>query len=301
MWFKNILIYRFVEPFTLSEEEFMQALEADALKPCSAHEYSSYGWVPPGAPEGVEMARAIGGKLLFCLGVNEKILPPGIVREAVREQVGEIELRENRKVSRSEKGRLTEQLVAELLPRALVRKKRMFAMIDPQNGWLIVDQSSVAKAEELTERLRTALGTLQIVPVKVEASPSAILTDWVLGGYPTTVVPANACELVDPADVSAVVRVRGVDLSSSEVAAHIQTGKRVQKLSVCWNERITCEISDAFEFRKIRLDELTQEEADDQSGETALDKLDADFAIMARLFELFITEMLGDFGGVAKE
>jgi recombination associated protein RdgC len=299
MWFKNVQLYRFNAPFNLTAEEFEAQLSKDPLTPCPAAAFSNSGWLPPGHPESEMMVRVIHHHLLFCLGTQDKIMPPAVIRERVKEETLQIEHAEGRTLNRSEKMRLTEKHVAEMLPKAFIRKNQIFALLNLKEGWLIVDQSNPNKAETFTERLRNTLGTLPVAPVQVADSPAHTLTQWLSNNPPKNIELQHSCELVDPSDVAAVVRIRGVDLTQSEVQHHLDSGKRVSKLQITWNEQLTCEISDAFEFRKLRFEGMIKEEADAHGSETALEKMDAELAIMGPLLEAFLLEMIDQFGGLS--
>jgi recombination associated protein RdgC len=47
MWFKNLAIYRFTEPFTLSPETLEQKLLQQPFTPCGGHDEFSFGWTSP--------------------------------------------------------------------------------------------------------------------------------------------------------------------------------------------------------------------------------------------------------------
>ena len=298
MWFKNVQLYRFNQPFNLTADDLDAQLTKDSLAPCPAAAFGNSGWLAPGYPESESMIRVVHHHVLLCLGVQEKIMPPGVIRDRVKDEMVQIEHLEGRKLSRSEKMRLTEKHVAEMLPKAFVRKNKVYGLLNLKQGWLMVDQSSLAKAESFIERLRNTLGTLPVAPLQVEGSPAHVLTQWVSGTPPKTVELQHSCEMVDPADVAAVVRVRGVDLSGGEVKTHLDSGKRISKLLITWNEHLSCEISDAFDFRKLRFEGIIKEEADAQAGESALEKMDTELAIMGPLLEAFLLEMLDCFGGL---
>lgn len=297
MWFKNIQLYRFDQPFEHTADSLNELLTQDALMPCPAAAFSNSGWLAPGAPESDIMMRVVHHHILICLGVQEKLMPPAIIRELVQDQVAQIEHEESRKLSRSEKLTLTERQVSEMLPQAFIRKSKVYGLINLKKGWLIVDQSNLNKAEAFVERLRHTLGSLSAIPLQVKESAASILTGWVADATPKEIELSDSCELIDPIDAGAVVRVRGVDLNSSEIATHLESGKRVSKLQITWNEHLSCEITDVPDFRKLKFEGIIKEEADQQAGETLLDKMDTDLAIMGPLLETFLLEMVELFGG----
>ena len=85
---------------------------------------------------------------------EEKILPASVIRDALEEQVAQIELEQSRKVSNKEKKQIKDDVTLSLLPKAFTRYQDIFSYIDVTQGWLIIDASSFNKAEELTSYLR---------------------------------------------------------------------------------------------------------------------------------------------------
>lgn len=301
MWFKNLQLFRFTSPFSVDAEELHNRLSEYALKPCAPLEYCSFGWLAPGEPAGSEMLRSVNGFQLICLGISEKLMPPTIIRETIAEKSAIVENEQARKLSRMEKAQMRDEIITDMLPKAFARKHRIYAYIDSANGWLIVDQSSRKRAEEMTEHLRIALGTLPVAPIQTLKSPSSLMTQWVLDDIPSTLSVGNECDLIDPAQSNATIKVKGIEANSDEVVSHIKAGKQVEKLEITWNERLTCVVTSSLEIKKLRFTDLIKDEADDQGGETELDKLDADLSIMTHELSHFLTDLFEWFGGVASE
>ena len=47
MWFKNLIIYRWTQPFTLSQQKLEEQLKKKRFRSCGSQDLSTYGWVPP--------------------------------------------------------------------------------------------------------------------------------------------------------------------------------------------------------------------------------------------------------------
>ena len=142
-------------------------------------------------------------------------------------------------VPRRERDRVIDQVRFELLPRAFSRSQRTFAWIDTTNGYLLVDVSSDARADEFTANLQTALGALPVTFPVTQTRPAAAMTDWVANAsMPDDIELERECEMMLPGEGGAVVRCRNQELASREVFTHLEAGKEVVKIAVSYAERL---------------------------------------------------------------
>jgi recombination associated protein RdgC len=292
--FKNARLYRLTAPFTHTVAELEEALGGRRFRPCGPIETATLGWTPPLGEDSSALAHAGVGAVLLCARKQERLLPSAAVAEAVDERVAELEGGEAREVGRSERRRIKDQVINEMLPRAFTRSRRTQLYVDTQAGWLVVDAGSDKQAEEVISLLRETLGSLPVRPPEPGMPATSVLTGWVLpDGAPADFIPADACELRDPQDKGAVIRASGQDLGSDEIQNHLRAGKQVVKLALDWQERLTCVLTDDLALKRLRLADALFEDLDD--GEDPAARLDAEFAIMAgelrgliaRLAELF--------------
>ncbi|MCQ8210852.1 recombination-associated protein RdgC, partial [Cutibacterium acnes subsp. acnes] len=61
---------------------------------------------------------------------EERILPGSVVRDALKENVDEIEAQQMRKVYKKERDQIKDEIIQAFLPRAFIRKSGTFAAID---------------------------------------------------------------------------------------------------------------------------------------------------------------------------
>ena len=154
MWFKNLTLFRLIEPFPLNAEALAARLDRRAFQPCPSFQPSAAGWTPPLGRKARDRLHTVAGRWLMCLRTEEKLLPPIVVNQALAERIALIEDEQRRPVRRREKLELRDQLVQELLPRALTRSRLSYAYLDVADGWLVVDSASPRGVEELTGTLR---------------------------------------------------------------------------------------------------------------------------------------------------
>ncbi|HXH72489.1 MAG TPA: recombination-associated protein RdgC [Mariprofundaceae bacterium] len=281
MWFRNLRFYRFEEPFTLDARQLNEALLGRQARGCGQMEMACEGWEKPLGRNGQQLVHETDGNLMLRLRREAKVLPASLVRELVEMKVAEIEEQTGRTVGRKEKTEIKEQLLSELLPRALVKATHSYAYIDRKSGWLIVDAGSSAKAEELIALLRKTLGTLSVVLPQTGLSPEDVMTRWLSDDrtLPAGFALEDECELYASGEHGGVVRCKSMDISADEVRAHLAQGKRVRKLALNWQERVSFVLQEDLSLRRLKFDDATQEARGDTGGDPAAE-FDADFAIM---------------------
>ncbi len=298
MWFKNLRLFRLTKPFELSPEALHERLLEKSFRSCGSLEPFSYGWVSPLGRLGEQLTHAANGYIMLCARREEKLLPAAVVREVVGEKVVAIEQAQARKVRRKEREGIREEVLHDLLPRALSRSTYTYAYIAPREGWLVVDAASAAKAEDLVSLLRHSLGTLPTRQPAVCQSPPRVLTGWLDGKLsPKGFVIEDQCELRDPGEQGGVVRCAHQDLAGDEIHAHLKAGKQVTRLAFAWEERISCVLSDKLEIKRLRFLDLIQEAAREVETDDAIVRFDTDFALMTLELSRFIPALLNLFGG----
>ncbi len=297
MWFRNLTPFRLVDPLPLNAEALAARLESHAFQPCLSHQPSSTGWTAPLGRKAQDLIHAAAGRWLLCLRTEEKLLPAMVINQELAERVAVIEDEQRRPVRRREKQELREQLVHELLPRALTRSRRSYAYLDTAAGWLVVDSASPRLVEELTGTLRKTLDSLPIAPPKIKHPPAVVMTAWLVAGQaPADFTFGDVCELQEGGESGGVVRCRGQDLTGDEIRAHLDAGKQVTLLGLIWKERVAFVLDEALIIRRLQFLDVVRESLRD-GADSAAALFDAEFALMTGELALLLPRLLDVFGG----
>jgi len=300
MWFKNLTLFRAVEPFSALGEALATRLEQDLFQPCPSFQPSAIGWVPPLGRKAIDLVHTVAGRSLVCLQAEEKVLPTAVVNQMVAERIAMIEDRERRPVRRRERQELRDQLLQGLMPGALVATRRSYAYLDPAAGWLVIDSASPHRVEEITGLLRKSLAGLSIAPPQVKQSVTAAMTSWLAEGRaPPGFDFADSCELREPGEAGGVVRCRGQDLTGEEIHGHLVAGKQVRQLGLRWRERIEFVLDEALVVRRLKFLDVIRESLDDSATDSLEAVFDAEYALMTGELTLLLPELLMLFGGEA--
>ncbi|MEJ2693035.1 MAG: recombination-associated protein RdgC [Candidatus Thiodiazotropha sp.] len=302
MWFKNLRLYLLQQPFNLSAEALENRLEQKRFHPCGSHDPLAYGWYEPLGRKGELLVHELIGCQMICARREEKLLPPAVVNEMADEKAAALEADAGRKLGRKERTELKEEIFQQLLPQAFSRFSNQFAMIDKQQGWILVDAASANKADALISLLRETLGSLPVKPIEVSLAPSFVMTDWLRQPHRHADFELlDSCELKERTEEPGVLRCKGQDLTADEMIAHLDAGKDVVKLAIAWDERLSCLIEDDMAIKRLRFLDLIQDEAAETQTENAVDAFDAQFSLMVLEFRRFLPRLLQVFGGADTE
>jgi recombination associated protein RdgC len=301
MWFKNLTLFRFTEPFSLSGVEIEQKLETMRFRPCGGHDESSFGWTFPIGRSSEQLVHSSNGYLMICGKKEEKVLPASVVNELVLEKILDIETQQARKLSKKERTEIKDELIFELLPRAFSFSRNTYAYIDPKGGWAVVDCASTKKAEDILSSLRKCLGSLAVVPINTVQKPMLTMTEWLINNeIPSGISIEDECELRSPEEEGGIVRCKNHDLALPEIKNHLEMGKQVSKLALNWENRLSFVLDENLSVKRLRFLELIQDQLADTNAETEQERFDVDFSIMTAEFAHFLPRLLELFGGENK-
>lgn len=297
MFFKNVQLFKFTRLFKTTADELEAQMQNFKFKECGAHDFSSFGFVSPihsGGPGC--LVHESGGHILICAKLQEKIIPPSVIREMHAESVAKIENEMGRPLNKKEKAGLKDELIMALLPRAFTKSSYTYAWIDVNSQTVAIDASSGVKADNLLSLLRTSLGSLPVAPFSLKTPLEITMTEWVRDNN-----APSGFTLEDRATLSAVLEHGGTitakdqDLSGDEIKASLDADKLVTKLSMSWGGRISFELSDQMAIKKLKFSDALIEQSDDAEDDATRD--DADFFIMTETLSEFINELLISVGG----
>lgn len=304
MWFKNLQIYRLPVPWDMSAERLEEQLARKPFHPCGSQDMESRGWLSPLGNE--VLVHAIGGQFLICLGFEHRLLPSAVVKQEADERAEELAEQQGYKLGRKQMKELREQVTQELLPRAFTRRRRMFAWIDPINGWLVVDAASQSKAEDVLEQLRHTLDSLPLTLLRTELSPTSAMADWLAGSEPPEGFTIDQdCELRSVAEDKAAVRYVRHPLEGEEVKGHLEAGKLPTRLALTFDDRISFVLTEKLEIKRLDFLDIVRDQIGEGDKDDAEALFNAEFALMtgelAHLLPAVVAALGGEIAATAQE
>lgn len=299
MWFKNLLTYRLTQEVPFEPEALEAALASKPARACASQELSTYGFIAPfGKGEDAPLVHVSGEYLLIAARKEERILPSSVVNDAVKEKVEEIETEQMRKVYKKERDQIKDEIIQAFLPRAFIRRSMIFAAIAPRQGVILVNSASAKRAEDLLSTLREVMGSLPVRPATVKIAPVATMTDWVKSQQAAEgFYVLDECELRDTAEDGGIVRCKRQDLTGEEIQLHLNTGKVVTQLALAWQDKLSFILDDKMVIKRLKFEELLQEQAEQDGGDEAAQQFDASFQLMMMTFAEFLPVLFEALGG----
>ncbi|WP_145526402.1 recombination-associated protein RdgC [Yersinia rohdei] len=301
LWFKNLMVYRLSREVSLSADEMEKQLSALSFTPCGSQDMTKTGWVSPMGSHSDALTHSVNGQIVICARKEEKILPSPVIKQELLAKIERLEGEQHRKLKKTEKDSLKDEVLHSLLPRAFSRFNQTFLWIDTVNDLIMVDAASAKRAEDTLALLRKSLGSLPVVPLTLENPIELTLTEWVRSKE----LPAGFA-LMDEAELKAILEEGGVirckkqDLFSDEIAVHIEAGKLVTKLALDWQERVQLVLSDDGSLKRLKFSDTLRDQNEDIDREDFAQRFDADFILMTSELAALIKNLIEALGGEAQ-
>ena len=299
MWFRNLLPYRLNTTWALSPGALEELLRTRPLTPCTGLVAQSQGWVSPRGNG--QLVASQGRQMLLAYGVETKLLPASVVKDAMLAKCAQIEARMGFKPGKKQQREIKDQVTAELLPQAFAKRRSTRAWIDPAGGWLIVDTASAKRGEELTTLLRETLGELAIEPLSTTQSPLSAMTAWLATGrVPGGFGLDQDCEMKTGGDDPGAVRFAKHGLEGEDVRRHVKDGKSVTQLGLTWLDRMRLVLAEPGVIKRLRFELIEQDRAENEPQGTSDERFDADFTLMCGELAKLLDDLVKSLGGLAK-
>jgi recombination associated protein RdgC len=296
MWFRNLQIFRLTPDWAYSTDALAAALQRGIFQGCGANDRLALGWVPPRGEEG-DLVFGVERQQLIALGIEQKLLPMSVVRQYAAARLDQVAAAQGYKPGRKQTREVIDQVEAELLPRAFVKRGLTYVWIDPVNRWLLVDASSSARADEVMAQLKLSLGELPLTLVKTQLAPATAMTQWLAAGHaPGSFSIDRDCELQAAAEERPAVRYVRHNLDSDEVRNHIAGGKTATRLALTWNDRVSFVLTEQLQVKKLAFLDILKEDAERKS-ENADDLFAANFTLMCGELSQLLAHLVEVLGG----
>lgn len=299
MWFRNLQIYRLPAGWNITVEMLEEQLARRQFQPCGSQDMETSGWTSPRGND--QLVHRVGSQWLIALGFEQRLLPASVVKQEADERAEEMAAQQGYKPGRKQMKELKEQITQEFLPRAFTRRRKAYAWIDPDNGWLGVDAPSQKRAEDFLEALRDSLDHLPLALVRTEQSPASSMADWLAGGdAPNAMTIDDDCELRSITDDKAVVRYVRHNLEGEDVRGHLEAGKLPTRLGLTFDDRVSFVLTEKFEIKRLEFLDVVKEKIEDAGADDEEALFDASFALMTGELQQLLPSLMDALGGELK-
>ena len=297
--FKNVMVYRMVSAWTMTQAQLEEALQPARFLACGASQEKSVGWIEPRGEEHGPLVEVVGGHWLLRQMLEVRSVPGAVVKRKVEEQVKQIETNTGRKPGRKEIRDLRDDARMTLLPMAFTKQGSTNVWINPKARLLVLDTGTQARADELMTALVKAIDGLVVQLLDTRTSPAVAMAHWLESQEaPRGFSVDRECELKAPDESKAVVRYTRHALDTDEVRAHIAMGKLPTRLALTWNDRVSFVLTEALQIKKLAFLDVVLEGAPASPTADAKDSgFDTDAAIATGELSGLIPDLLEALGG----
>jgi recombination associated protein RdgC len=295
--FKNALVFRIAQWDRPAVADIEERLAGARFAECGATQPESAGWVEPRGEKHGALVESIGGQWILKLCTETKSVPASAVKTRLEEQLDKIEQDTGRRPKGKRAKELKEEIVRDLLPRAFPKRGNATVWINPDAGFVVVDASSIKKADAIVSRLVELLGGgLSLSFLQSEISPAVAMSGWLKSKEaPAGFTIDRDCELKQPDSEKATVRYARHTLDIDEVGQHIEQGKVPTQVAMTWDSRVSFVLTESLAIKKIKLLDVVLEGASSATRDDG--GFDADVALMTGELGKLIPDLIDALGG----
>ena len=299
MWFRNLQVYRFPAPWKIDASRLEEQLGRHVFRAASGFEIQTQGWASPRDDGG--LVHSINGQMLISLCTEKKLLPASVIKEEIKVRAIEAEERQGYKPGRKQLRELKQEVIDELLPRAFSVRRRTGIWIDPANGWLVIDNSSPGKADEVVGLLNKSIDDFVIERLNTAVSPGVAMTRWLAANeVPHGFSIDDDTELQSPVEEKATVRFVRHALDPKEVQRHITAGKQCTRLALTWADRVSFVLTETLVVKRVAPLDLIKQSDESQSPNEE-DLFDADMTLMTGELQKLLADLVEALGGFQEQ
>ena len=293
MWFKNIQLFQFNNAIAYQPDRLEKDCEQAQFTPCSALKPLSAGFVSPiTQDESGPLVFASQGFMLLCIKIQEKLLPPSVLREQLKLKIKEMEGQLGQRVSKGERQRIKEELEYTLLGKAFDRSSLVYLYINTHTQHLIIDTNGSKKLQLVHKVLQPILAEHGPEPIETQ-SISHILTQWVRNkNYPGTFSLLNRCTMQDSRSPKAKISLTHINLLDEFYEPLLDDSNQITQLKINWDEKINFTLKQDFSISQVNFLDNIKDLAKDGMNETDEDRFAADFFVMSETISKFLADLL---------
>lgn len=253
---KNAIVYKAELPQAkaleqhLAESKFVEAGSLD---------WKAAGFVP--IKETGELVSTFEGGLAFAVRYDTRILPASVIRMETDKRIQRIEEQELRRVGRKESLLVRDEVIGELLPKALMKTAIVTCFYDQARQYLIVPVSSKQLADVATSLLIHAVGSVKTTTINVSDVKLGLTTklqQWLehAEGEPfgSDFTPAGRAKLVltgEERKQSVAIDMSDLENARAAILDAIVKGFKVAELGMAFQSKTGLRLTADFQLRGL--------------------------------------------------
>lgn len=233
------------------------------------------------------------GVLLFCLVIQEKVIPAAAVKAEFQKAL-QLKEKDGVRLKRDEKKALKEVVREGMLPRAFAKNTEVWAYIDNVNHLLAINTSSRKNADGLAQTLRGVLDDGSLFPVRPQHDVGARMTFWVSEDQAPEPFGLGFKCLISDGEGSIHYKKRS--LEDDHLREYLHDDLRVEELALIYKERSEFNLVEDFMIKDFSLTDEALKDLDQGNGEP-LEMLAGNLVLMQAEVADLLKDLLNVLGG----
>jgi len=272
MLIKNLRLYDVDEKAELTWSAETQSrlnaiCEENPARECQHQETSTLGWAPV-LENQEDCLIEVGASKAYLLRAmwHKRVLPPAVVKKALKDRIAEIEQVSGEKVKGKRKRDMEDEIRLELLPKAFQKTETALVLILPERQQIWFDQAAAKKCEDILSQIRKQLGSLPVHPS--EWSSEVPLKSWAThdSAMPSGLNLGGDILLAHLEDgVTSKITIRKEDLGDDDIQSLIPP-REIKEMALTAVEHADFRISDEGVLKGIRFAEDIRSQHSDEEG-----------------------------------
>jgi DNA recombination-dependent growth factor C len=230
MWFKNLNIYQIIGDMP-EESVILKGLEKSEFRDEGPAGPVKTGFFAPAASHD-NLLHSVMGCHMFCIKEETRKVPGDVLREEVEKEIKKRKARGD-EISGKDKREIKEDVTNRLFPKVMPKVKKVWAYIDKDRKWLVLDEASRKKGEDWATFIRKNLD-IQILPLQSMEVPGRKMNLWLsTKQFPEDLSSGTKCKLFMRNDTSNKVSYTGHEVSEDEsIQSYLDAGYEVSELEM---------------------------------------------------------------------
>jgi len=263
---KNIQMYSIDPDWVFDEDHLLKVMASRESREIGRMDLSHIGW---GRFENGEFIIRTGDKLLLKLTERKKVVPPAAVKMELNKKVKDFERKEGRSPARKEKNELKDEVMMEILPKALEVEKNMFMIIDIADKRMYVGAGTLKAGDDIAGAVVEDLG-ISVVPYTGSEDMVVSMTHWLMNdgvADDESFAIGGSCSMEGADEKKSKVKLSNVNLSSDECREHVAVGYKVVDIELYIPDTVSFTITKDTTIKKLAFDDMfidSDDELDDE-------------------------------------
>lgn len=223
------------------------------------------------SPLGMYVERTDDGSLALTVQYQDRLLPSDAVNREITKRIKAIEDTEGRTPGGRMRRQLKEDVILEMLPHAFIRSRNVNVILNPERGLCFVSTPARKLAEGTVGQLRYAMGSFPALPLNAEISvPSVLVTIATDAHEGRGYTIYNELEATDTllwleGSSKETAKLKEVELTSEEVAKHLEFGMLPVRMSMMYGAFLTFVFGNDLVLRSMKI--IDEDAVGDRLGE----------------------------------